>query len=123
VDRIHLLLPASGGQENFVGISGPCERFRSGVVFADAIDGCLQVDDRYEGAALQSPLRDLGKKTSTSLSQDAEEGVNTQHDLKQKKKRSMHQVTTNDYSLCAGSRLPHQSLQGWQVQQRRYLSA
>ena len=79
------MVQASGGQDNCVGTS-PCERIQFGVVFADeAIDGCLLVDDRYEGAGLQSPLRELGKKTSTALSQDADVGANTQHGLKQKK--------------------------------------
>jgi len=45
-------VPASDGLDDLVGISGPCEGFRLGVVFDDeAIDGGLQVDDRYEDAA------------------------------------------------------------------------
>ena len=37
-------MPASDSLDNLVGISGPCEGFRFGVVFYDeAIDCCLQV--------------------------------------------------------------------------------
>ena len=40
-------MPASDGLDNFVGISSPCEGFWFGVVFDnEAIDCCLQVDDR-----------------------------------------------------------------------------
>ena len=50
-------MPASDGSDNFVRISGPSEGLRLGIVFDDeAIDGGLQVDDRDEDAALQSPL-------------------------------------------------------------------
>jgi len=46
------LVPASDGLDNFAGIGSPCEGFRFGVVFNDeAIDGGLQVDDRYEDPA------------------------------------------------------------------------
>jgi hypothetical protein len=45
-------------------------------VFDDeAIDCCLQVYDRQEDAALQSPLGEFGEEASTALSQDAEVGV------------------------------------------------
>ena len=51
------------GQDNFVGVSGPREGFRLGVVFDDeAIDGCLQVGDRYDADAFQPPLRELGEE-------------------------------------------------------------
>jgi len=64
-------VPASDSADNFVGIGNPCEGFWFGVVFEDeAIDGCLQVDDRDEDAALQSPLRELGEEAL-----DAEIGV------------------------------------------------
>ena len=50
-------MPASDGADNFVRISGPSEGLRLGIVFDDeAIDGGLQVDDRDEDTALQSPL-------------------------------------------------------------------
>ena len=56
-------MPASDGLDNFVGIGSPCEGFRFGVVFDDeAIDSCLQVDDRQEDAAFQSPLCELGEE-------------------------------------------------------------
>jgi hypothetical protein len=56
-------VPASDGLDNFVGIGGPGEGFRFCVGFGDeAIDGCLQVDDRDEDAALQSTLREFGKE-------------------------------------------------------------
>jgi hypothetical protein len=46
------LVPAFDGLDNLVGMSCLPEGFRSGVVFDDeAIDGGLQVDDRYEDAA------------------------------------------------------------------------
>jgi hypothetical protein len=57
------LVPTSDSLDNFVGISGQCEGFRFGVVFDDeAIDGGLQIDDRYEDAAFQSPLGELGEE-------------------------------------------------------------
>ena len=53
-------MPASDSLDDFVWISGPCERFRCGVVLDDeAIDGGLQVDNRYEDAALQPSLSEL----------------------------------------------------------------
>ena len=69
-------MPASDGLDNFVGISGPCEGFRRGVVLDDeAIDCGLQVDDRYEDAALYLRLESFAKKPSTALSHEAEVGV------------------------------------------------
>ena len=57
------MVPASDGLDNFVGISGPREGLWFGVVFDDeAFDGGLQVNDRYEDAAFQSPLCELGEK-------------------------------------------------------------
>jgi hypothetical protein len=47
VDRIQYLVRASDSLDNFVGISSPSEGFRFSVVFDDeAIDCCLQIDDR-----------------------------------------------------------------------------
>ena len=61
-------MPASDGPDNFAWIGGPCEGFGFGVVFDnEAIDCCLQVDDRYEDAALQSPLRKLGEEALDSV--------------------------------------------------------
>src|SRR5664280_2814961 len=57
------MVPAPDGLNNFVGIGSPCEGFRFGVVFDDeAIDGGLQIDDRYENAAFQSPPGELGEE-------------------------------------------------------------
>jgi hypothetical protein len=56
-------VPTSNSADNFVGIGSPCEGFWFGIVFDDeAIDGCLQVDGRYEDAALQSPLCQFGEE-------------------------------------------------------------
>ena len=56
-------MPTSDGLDNFVGISSPCEGFWFSVVFDDeAIDGCLQVDNRYEDAALEATLREFGEE-------------------------------------------------------------
>ena len=50
-------MPASDGADDFVRISGPSEGLRLGIVFDnEAIDGGLQIDDRDEDTALQSPL-------------------------------------------------------------------
>lgn len=57
-------MPASDGLDNFVGIGSPCEGFRFGVMFDDeAINGCLQIDDRSEDAAFQSSFCELGEET------------------------------------------------------------
>jgi hypothetical protein len=62
------LVPASDGLDNLVGISCPREGFGFGVVFDDeAIDSGLQVDDRYEDSAFQSPLRELGEEAFDSV--------------------------------------------------------
>src|ERR1700722_15226487 len=56
-------VPASDGLDNFVRIGSPHEGFRFGVMFDDeAIDCCLQVDDRQEDATFQSPLCELGEE-------------------------------------------------------------
>jgi hypothetical protein len=61
-------VPTSDGLDNLVGISCPREGFGFGVVFDDeAIDSGLQVDDRYEDAAFQSPLRELGEEAFDSV--------------------------------------------------------
>ena len=52
-----------------LGIGSPCEGFRFGVVFDDeAIDCCLQVDDRQEDAVFQSPLCELGEEALDGVS-------------------------------------------------------
>jgi hypothetical protein len=73
------LVPAPDGLDNFVWIGSPCEGFWFCVVLDNkAIDGCLQVDDRLEDAALEAPATpesaaawlhradlDFGRKCST----------------------------------------------------------
>jgi hypothetical protein len=62
------LVPASDSLDNFSGIGGPCEGLRFCVVFDDeAIDGGLQVDDRYEDATFQSPLGELREEALDGL--------------------------------------------------------
>lgn len=57
-------MPASDCSDDFVGTGGPSEGARLGVVFGkEAIDGCLQVDDRSEHAALQPALGQLGEES------------------------------------------------------------
>ena len=59
-----------------VGIAGPDERFGFAVVLAEiAIDRCLQIDERVEDAALQSPAGQGGEKAFTALAQEHEVGV------------------------------------------------
>jgi len=49
--------------DNVVGIGGPGDGFGFAVVFADvSLDGGLQVDQRAEDAALQSPADEGGKE-------------------------------------------------------------
>ena len=61
-------MPALDGGDDFVGVCGPCEGFWFGVVFDDeAIDGGLQIDDRDEHAALQSPFGEFGEETFDSV--------------------------------------------------------
>ena len=61
-------MPASDCADDLVRISGPSEGLRLGIVFDnEAIDGGLQIDDRDEDIALQSPLavRNQRLKSST----------------------------------------------------------
>ena len=56
-------MPSFDGGDNFVGICGPEEGFRVGVLLGDeAIDGGLKVDNGVEYAALQPSLGQLGKE-------------------------------------------------------------
>src|SRR5271157_1075017 len=56
-------MPASDGGDDFVRISGPGEWLRLFVVLAEeSVDGGLEIDDRTEHAALQSPLCQLGEE-------------------------------------------------------------
>ena len=56
-------MPASDGGDDFVGVGGPGEGFRVGVVLGEeAVDGGLEVDDGAEDAALQPPLCELGEE-------------------------------------------------------------
>ena len=56
-------MPAFDGGDNFVGIDGPGEGFCLSVVLVEeAVDGCLEVCDRAEDAALEPALRELGEE-------------------------------------------------------------
>jgi hypothetical protein len=67
-------MPTIGGGDDFIWIGGPDEGLWLLVVVGDeAIDGGLEIDDAFEDAALEAPLR--AKKPSTALSQLAEVGV------------------------------------------------
>jgi hypothetical protein len=57
------LVPASDGGDDFVGIGDPLEGLRVGVVVVkEAIDRGLQVCDRPEDAALETPLGQDGEE-------------------------------------------------------------
>jgi hypothetical protein len=69
------LVPAPDGGDDFVGIGDPLEGLRlSVVIFKEAIDGRVEVNDGSEDAALETPLGQDGEKPSTALSHDAEVG-------------------------------------------------
>jgi hypothetical protein len=69
-------VPASDGTDDFVRISGPREGLRLGIVFDDeAIDGGLQIDDRDEDAALQSPPGEFCEEDFAALSHEHDVGV------------------------------------------------
>ena len=56
-------MPSIDLLDNVVGIGGPGDGFGFAVVFADvSLDGGLQVDQRAEDAALQSPADEGGKE-------------------------------------------------------------
>jgi hypothetical protein len=62
------LVPAPDSADNFVGIGSPCKGFGFGVVLDDeAIDGCLQIDDRDKDGALLSLLGELGEEAFDSV--------------------------------------------------------
>ena len=56
-------MPASDGGDDFVGIGGPHEGF--GIIVGlsqEAVDGGLEIDDRAEHAAFETPLGQLGEE-------------------------------------------------------------
>ena len=56
-------MPAPDGGDDFVGIGGPGEGLGlSVVIFKEAVDCGLQVDDRVEDAALQPSLGQFGEE-------------------------------------------------------------
>ena len=56
-------MPAPDSGDDFVGIGGPSEGARLGVMFGqEGIDCGLQVDDRAKHAALQPALCQLGEE-------------------------------------------------------------
>lgn len=55
--------PAPDGGDDPIGIGGPGEGFRVGVLLGHkAVDGSLEVDQRVEGAAFQAPAGKLGEE-------------------------------------------------------------
>ncbi len=57
------MAPAMYGGDDLVGIGGPDEGFWVAICLGEvSVDGCLEVDDRAEGATLQGPLRERGKE-------------------------------------------------------------
>ena len=56
-------MPAPDGGDDPVGIGGPNERPRIGILLGDeAVDGGLEVDQRVECAALEAPPGELGEE-------------------------------------------------------------
>ena len=62
--------------DNAIGIGGPDKGFGFAVMLAEvAVDRRLQVDERMEGAALQSPTGQRGEKAFDRVGQGHEVGV------------------------------------------------
>jgi len=69
-------VPSFDGGDDFVGICGPDEWFRVGILLGDeAVDGRLKVENGVEYAALQPSFESLAKKPSTALSHEQDVGV------------------------------------------------
>ena len=63
VDRISHLMPAPDGGDDLIEVGGPDEGLGLGVVLIEeAIDRNLQIEDRTEHAALQSPFGERGEE-------------------------------------------------------------
>ena len=78
MDRIQHLVPSPDGSDDFVGIGGPCEGLRFGVVLSDeAVDGGLEVDDGVEDTAPKPPLREFGEKALDGV----EPGAGCRHEV------------------------------------------
>ena len=61
-------MPAPDGGDDFLWIGGPDEGFGLGIVFRQiAIDRDLEIEDRAEHAALQSPFGEFGEETFDSV--------------------------------------------------------
>ena len=70
------MLPAFDSGQDVLWVGGPDEGFWIGVCVSDkAVDGDLEFNDGSEYASLEATARELAKKPSTALSQDAEVGV------------------------------------------------
>ena len=62
------MVPTSHGDDDLVGICDPLEGFRLGIVIAEeSVDGGLEVGDRSEDPALETPLGQDGKKAFDSV--------------------------------------------------------
>jgi hypothetical protein len=69
------LVPARGG-DDFVRICGPDEWFWPLIMIGvEAVDGGLEIEDAFEGAAFEAAFGETVKKPSMALSQLAEVGV------------------------------------------------
>ena len=61
-------MPSAYGGDNFIGVGGPDERFRLHIVlFQEAVDRSLQIEDRMEHAPFQSPFRERGEEPLDSV--------------------------------------------------------
>ena len=68
--------PSFSGGDDLVWIGFPDEGLGLAIVLYDeAVDSRLQVDEGVEDAALQSPAGELCEKPSTALSHELEVGV------------------------------------------------
>src|SRR6266853_906108 len=69
-------MPSTYGGDNFIGVGGPDEGFRLHIVlFQEAVDRSLEIEDRMEHAPFQSPFRERAKNPSTAFSHEHEVGV------------------------------------------------
>ena len=56
-------MPSAYGGDNFIGVGGPDEGFRLHIVlFQEAVDRSLQIEDRVEYAPFQSPFGERGEE-------------------------------------------------------------
>jgi len=68
VDGSERLVPTPNSGDNLGGISLPDEWARFLIVlFDEAVNGCLEIDDRVEDAVFQAPPGQLGKEPLDSI--------------------------------------------------------